>query len=141
MSFEEKRAWIYLVITLGLPATYFVVMWGRLADGPVSEIAYVWPMLITIGVAVGLDIVSNVIAAIAAPKEAGKKDERDVQIGRYGLHVEYLLLVLGAVGALGLTMANYEHFWIANAIYLSFVLSSVCGNVARITAYRGHQPW
>jgi hypothetical protein len=142
MSFEEKRAWIYLVITLGLPAAYFVVMSGRIADTEVAEVAYVWPLLITLGAAIVLNIVATIVAAIAAPRDAGRKDERDADIGRYGAHVEYGVLVVGVVGALGLTMAEYQHFWIANAIYLAFVLSSIVGTAARIAAYRrGFQPW
>ena len=39
-------------------------------------------------------------------------------------------------------MAEVGHFWIANAVYLCFVLSAVLGSVAKIVAYRrGFQPW
>ena len=42
----------------------------------------------------------------------------------------------------GMSMAELNHFWIANAIYLAFGLSSLLGSAAKIVAYRrGFQPW
>ena len=35
-----------------------------------------------------------------------------------------------------LAAAEADHFWIANTIYLAFVLSTVTGSVAKIVAYR-----
>ena len=41
-----------------------------------------------------------------------------------------------------LTMAELDYFWIANAIYLAFVLSALLGSMAKLMAYRhGFQPW
>jgi hypothetical protein len=46
------------------------------------------------------------------------------------------------VAALLMAMAEWDHFWIANVIYLAFVLSAILGSVAKIVAYRrGFQPW
>jgi hypothetical protein len=36
----------------------------------------------------------------------------------------------------GLAMAEGDHFWIANAIYLAFVLSALTASVVKIVAYR-----
>ena len=38
--------------------------------------------------------------------------------------------------ALGLTLADYENFWIANALYLAFVLDALTSSVTKIIAYR-----
>jgi hypothetical protein len=39
-------------------------------------------------------------------------------------------------------MAEADHFWIANALYLAFALSAVTESVSKIFAYRrGFQPW
>jgi hypothetical protein len=35
-----------------------------------------------------------------------------------------------------MALAEVDHFWIANALYLAFVLGAVSGAVARIWAYR-----
>jgi hypothetical protein len=40
------------------------------------------------------------------------------------------------VAALVLAMAEADHFWIANAVYLAFVLSALLGSAAKIVAYR-----
>ena len=41
-----------------------------------------------------------------------------------------------------MAMAEADHFWIANVIYLAFVLSAILGSIAKIVAYRrGFQPW
>lgn len=49
---------------------------------------------------------------------------------------------MGGVAALLMAMAEWDHFWIANVIYLAFVLSAMLGSVAKIVAYRrGFQPW
>jgi hypothetical protein len=35
-----------------------------------------------------------------------------------------------------LTLAEFEYFWIANAMYLAFVLAALIGAVAKLVAYR-----
>ena len=47
-----------------------------------------------------------------------------------------------AVITVGMSMAELSHFWIANVIYLAFVLATLLGSAARIVAYRrGFQQW
>jgi len=43
--------------------------------------------------------------------------------------------VLGGLAALVLALVEAPHFWIANAVYLAFVLSAVLGSLARLGAY------
>jgi hypothetical protein len=49
-------------------------------------------------------------------------------------------VVLGAVAALALALFQAPWFWIANAVYLAFVLSAVVGASARLVAYRRGMP-
>lgn len=53
------------------------------------------------------------------------------------------VLAVGSYAAyLIMAMATLDYFWIANVIYLAFVLSAVLGSVAKVIAYRrGFQPW
>lgn len=75
-------------------------------------------------------------------QEAGKKDQRDREIYRFGEYIGQSFVVMGGVAALLMAMAEWDHFWIANVIYLAFVLSAMLGSVAKIVAYRrGFQPW
>ncbi len=46
------------------------------------------------------------------------------------------LLVAGAAAALLMAMARWDYFWIANVIYLGFVLRAVGGSVLKLVAYR-----
>jgi hypothetical protein len=49
-------------------------------------------------------------------------------------------VVLGGVGALVMSIAEADYFWISNAIYLTFVLSAIVASVAKIVAYRRGLP-
>lgn len=42
----------------------------------------------------------------------------------------------GAIIAMALAMAEVDYFWIANVVYLAFVLAAVVSSVTRIFAYR-----
>ena len=142
MSFEEKRTWIMAVVTVGAYATYLGIILGRAESTPLTEVPYVSTLLWTIGAAIAVSIVLHIVMAIASPKDADKKDQRDREIGRFGEYIGHSFVVIGAVAALGMSMAELNYFWIANAIYLAFALSSVLGCVAKLVAYRrGFQPW
>src|SRR5262245_64914290 len=84
MSFQEKRAWIYAVVNVGVPAVYFAIILGKVPGRDVATIAYAWPMIWSIIIAMVLNTAANTAAATASPKDARKKDERDKQIGRLG---------------------------------------------------------
>jgi hypothetical protein len=45
-------------------------------------------------------------------------------------------LVAGAAAGLVMAMAKVDYFWIANVIYLEFVLWVVAGSVLKLVAYR-----
>ena len=136
MSFEEKNIWAMAVITPGTFLAYLVVVCGRAQGGALSEVAYQWPMVTAIGVAILVSILAHIAVAISAPEEADKKDERDAQIGRHGGYVGSFVITAGALAALVLAMAEVGHFWIANAIYAGFALADLTGSAAKICAYR-----
>jgi hypothetical protein len=132
MSYEEKRAWIYAVIAAVVPTIYAVIVFGQLASTPVAEISYVRPLL----VAAGAGILANFLADTLMSRGADRRDERDVGIFRYGTQAGYFVLAAGAAGALLLTLAGVEHFWIANALYLAFILDALVSSIVKIVAYR-----
>jgi predicted permease len=142
MSFEEKSTWIYLVVVLVVPAIYFASILGQVEDTPVAEIAYVRAMITAIVIAIVASIVAHILVAIGSPKDADKRDERDRNINRFGEYVGGIVLAVGAIGVLGLTMAEFDHFWIANALYAAFVLQGLTSTTVKIVAYRrGFQQW
>ncbi|MFI1466788.1 hypothetical protein [Streptomyces wuyuanensis] len=142
MAFEEKRAWVMGVVAVAAYATYLAVVLGR-ADGvALAEVPYASVLLWSVGAAIAVTIALHIAIALASPGEADVKDERDRAITRFGELTGQSFVVLGGVVALVLAMAEADHFWIANTVYLAFVLSAVLGSVARIGAYRwGFQPW
>ena len=136
MALEEKRAWIMLVVAVGAYAVYLVVVLGRAGDAPLADVPYVPAMLWTIGGAIAAAIVLDIAAGINTHEDARLADQRDKEIGRFGEYAGQSFVVIGAVAALLLALAEVDHFWIANAIYLAFVLSAVLSSVTRIAGYR-----
>ncbi|MEV0593188.1 hypothetical protein [Nonomuraea cavernae] len=142
MAAEEKSAWIMLMVSVVAYTAYLVVVLGRVGDGPLAEVSYAAPLVWTIGGAIVAGIVLNIAAGVIAPKEALRKDQRDREINQFGEHIGQSFAVIGGVTAMGLAVAEFAHFWIANAIYLGFVLSAILGSIAKIFAYRkGFHQW
>ena len=136
MSFEEKSTWTYAVIAVALAVIYFAIVLGQLPQTAAVDIAFQVPLLATIGASIGLTIAAHILIAIAAPDDAGKRDQRDKDINRYGEYVGGLVLGVAAVVPLILALAEVDHFWIANTIYLAFILSATAGSIVKIVAYR-----
>lgn len=136
MAHEEKRAWIMLLVATGGYAAYLIVILGRARGTPLPEVSYVPALLWTMGAGFVASILLNVLVAIFSPEGYGKTDQRDREIGRFGEYAGNSLVVIGGLAALIMSMAELDHFWIANAIYLAFVLSVILGSVAKIFAYR-----
>ncbi|MFI7576617.1 hypothetical protein [Micromonospora sp. NPDC049497] len=142
MAFEEKRAWAMGLVAVAGYAAYVVLVLGRAGDGPLTGTPYAGTLLWTVGAAIVASIVAHVGIAAASGEEAGVTDQRDREIGRVGEHIGQSFVIVGAVAALLMALARWDHFWIANVLYLGFVLSAVLGSVARIVAYRrGFQSW
>lgn len=136
MSFEEKNTWVYLALAIVLPSVYGVIVFGQLGAKAVTEIDYAGPLLAAIVAAILLAIVGATIISIGSPTTAGQKDERDVGIARRSELAGYYVLAASIVGVLMLVVNRTEYFWIANAIYASFVLSAIVSSIVKLAAYR-----
>ena len=140
MTLEEMRAWARLVAAVGAYTGYVTVVLGRTHGRPLAEVPYsaalVWSITAAI---VGATVVETVIRT-ASPKVTSLKDVRDRQISRMGDYIGQSFVVIGATSAMFMAVAGLDQFWIANAIYLCFVLSAVLGNVTKVIAYRGTLP-
>jgi hypothetical protein len=136
MSSEEKRSWIYAVVSAGVSAVYFGIVLSKVPGADVTQIAYVKPMLIAIGAAIVLSIVVGIAAAIASPQDADRTDERDREINRFGEYVAFYVMSIAAIAPLVLAMAEAAHFWIANSLYLAFVLAAITSAIVKIVVYR-----
>lgn len=142
MSLEEKGTWISIGISLVVPAVYLAGIIGPLQNTAVGEVAYQLPMLTAIGVGIVLAIVARIVVTITSPRDADKSDERDANINRFGEYVGGFVLWAGALVALGMALAEFEHFWIANAIFATFTVTGLTTSVVKIVGYRrGFEPW
>ena len=141
MSSEEKSAWTQLVLAIGTWAVYAFIILSRGITTALADVPYVSTLLWTIGVSIVGSIIVNIVVAIVT-RDSGKKDTRDKAIYRFGEYFGRWFLIVAALGAMLMAMAEWPFFWIANVIYLGFVLSTVLASVLKIVAYRrGIQSW
>ena len=139
MSFAEKRSWVFLGVTAVTYLAYVAIILGRAQGTPITEVPYAWPMIGSIGAMIVATIVGSILAALVAARDGDRRfepDERDASIHRYGEVIGYSAFSIGVFGALILTMAEVEHFWIGNALYLSFVLTAQISTALELVAYR-----
>ena len=158
MSYEERGTWVYLVVSAGVYAVYVAVVLSQAAE-PITETPYQVPLLWSIGAAIAAAIVLRMAVEIGtgvargigdeAAKEGGSRtaiggratdpylaDDRDREIDRFGTLRTWLVLVGAALVALLMALAELPHFWIANAIYLGFVLQAISSAVVKLVVYR-----
>lgn len=155
MTFQEKLVWVNTSVTLIVAAVYFATVGGKVADTPVAEIAYQVPMIVavvsmivltivvviltSIGTAVGAAITTQVTgegSVDEAVADIDRSDERDTHIGWRGDRIGYYVSSGLMLAVLALAMLRFDQFWIANAMFASFVLAGLVASVAKIVAYR-----
>lgn len=142
MTHEEKRAWIMLVVAVVACATYVINVLTRADGRPLAEVPYAAALLWTVGAAIAVSVLAEIVIGVVTPRASRAKDVRDREIGRLGEYTGQSFVVIGAVAAMLMAMAEWAPFWIANVIYLCFVLSAVLGSITKIIAYRGgFQEW
>ena len=143
MGVREKSAWAMLVIAVVGIAVYLSLLAVNLDGGSPTEIRYQPLMLWTIAGAIVAGIVVHIVISVRAgiAGENDKPDERDRQIERFGTNVSQAFLVIGGLAALLMALAEWDWFWIANALYFGFALSGVLEGVAEVVAYRRGVPW
>ena len=136
MSYEERVAWVQGIIAVVGYAVYLVIVLGRSAQTPLPQTPYVDVLLWTIGAG----IVAGIVCGILVGLPGRRSDVRDKQIYRRGDAVGQSFVVIGALAALVLALLEADWFWIANVLYLCFVLSAVLGWIAKAVMYRRGMP-
>jgi hypothetical protein len=136
MSYEEKGTWVYLVTSAGAYAVYLVIILGRLQDTPVSAVSYAWVLLWTTVASVVASTVGRTLVETVRPSDSHRRDVRDKEIYRFGEYASRWFIVAGAAAGFFMAVAKWDYFWIANVIYLGFVLWAVVGSVVKLVAYR-----
>jgi hypothetical protein len=140
MTHQEKRAWIMLVVSVVGYAIYVAVILSRADDGRLASTPYAGTLVWTVGGAIAASMLLEIGIGIVNPRASRVSDMRDREIGRLGDHIGQAFVVIGAVSAMLMAMAQWHWFWIANVIYLCFVLSAVIGSLAKVIVYRRGVP-
>jgi len=136
MTLEERRSWTYLAVAVVAYGVYVGTVVTKAASAPLTDVDYVPVMLWTIGIAIVGGIVINIGQAVFTPRRDQTVDVRDRDIARLGDRVGQSFLVIGALAALLLAIVEAPYFYIANAVYLGFVLSAVLSSVTKVVVYR-----
>ncbi len=136
MSYEEKGTWVYLVVAVVTYVGYVVAVLSRVDDGPITDVGYVAPMLWAIGISMLLVAMGRPAFEVVRPSETYRADARDKDINRQGEFIGFYVLSGLIGGVLVLTMLEVDHFWLANAIYLAFVVNAITSSVVKLVAYR-----
>lgn len=135
MSYEEKGTWAFLVASVAVYLAYVATVLSRAAT-PITETPYRAALVWSIAAAVVAAVVLRVLIEIARPSESHRSDARDREISHLGVLRSWGFLIASALAALVMALVEASHFWIANVLYLGFVLQAVTGAVVRLVAYR-----
>lgn len=140
MVYEERNTWATLIASVIIVPAYIVVVLMSADGGPLTEVDWVpimlWSMGASIVAAIVISILWGIVAGMRNPDDVGTSDVRDRDISRSGGRVGYWILVAAALGALVLSMIEAHWFWIGNALFLGFALSTIVGDIVRVVAYR-----
>lgn len=147
MAFHERFTWVNVVVTLLVATAYYSHIGPQLGQQPVSEIAYVVPIVwATLGMIV-LNIVGAIGVAVASAiavevtgegsvDHLDREDERDKSISRRGDLAGYYVTSALMIGVFVLTVLELPHFWIANAIFTAFVIAGLTTAGVKLVTYR-----
>lgn len=140
MAFEEKGAWVALIVGVIAYAVYVAVVLGRAAGGELADTPYADALLWSIGAAIVAGILVTIAVSIITRRDGLTSDQRDKQISVRASHSSRAFMTIGVLIALALALLEADPFWIANTIYLAFVVSGLVEVGARIALYRGVMP-
>ncbi len=136
MSYEERGVWASLLASAVGYVAYLAIVVPRLFRTPAAHVPYLAPLLVTTVASIFVATVVRSVLEVARPSDSSKADARDRDIARFGAHASRWCVVGGAAAGLFMAFRQWDYFWIANVIYLGFVLWAVVGSMLRLVAYR-----
>ena len=140
MVYQERNIWASLVVSVIGVSVYAVLVLQQVGDGALTDVDWVPLMLWTIGgsivAAIAVSIVWGILAGMSDPDGVGRSDQRDRDISHMSTRVGQAFLVIAGLGVIALCAFEADWFWIANAMFFGFALSSIVGGVASVIAYR-----
>ncbi|MFN8168278.1 MAG: hypothetical protein U0S36_05800 [Candidatus Nanopelagicales bacterium] len=140
MTYDEKTTWAQLLVAVGITVTYLVILLGKADGGPLVEVSYQSTMLWMIGIGIVASILLSILFSILSGERQFRSDARDREISAFGTRMGQAWIVIGALAAMLMAMAEWDWFWIANTVFLCFLLSAMFEGVAKVVAYRRGLP-
>ena len=140
MTYEEKNAWVQLVVMTSGVIVYLVLLLNLLGAGPLTEIAYQPALLWCIGGSIVAAIVLRIGVEIIRPSDSRRHDPRDRELARFAtVNSQWLLMIFG-VAAFVLALLSVDQAWIAHTLYAGFALSSILNYALLALGYRRGAP-
>jgi hypothetical protein len=136
MSYEERGVWVQLLSFSAGYVVYLAIVVPRLFHAPAAHVSYSPPLVVTALASALIAVLVRSALEVARPSDSGKPDVRDRDIKRFGEHASRWCVIGGATAGLIGANAHWAYFWIANVIWLGFVLWAVVDSVLRLVAYR-----
>ena len=136
MSFEERGVWAYLLSTAAAYVVYLAIVVPRLVQTSAAHVSYFLPLMFTTIASVIVATAVRSAVEVARPSDSGQADVRDRDIARFAEHASRWCIVVTSAVGFWMAYRHWDYFWIANVIYLGFVLWAVVGSAFRLVAYR-----
>ena len=129
MTFQEKSAWILLLVSAAVGAWYGHQLWQAGGLGADSQI------LTAIVVFIILAIIVHIAAGILGPKGADITDERDRRIARRGGMVGGAVLNVALLLIIALSLRD-QNWLIANIAFLGLLIGEGAKALWQVVLYR-----
>lgn len=140
MVYEERNAWVGVVVSPLTLLAYIVLVLQQAEGGPMTDVDWFPLMLGVIGASIVVTIVLSILWGMIAgandPDGVGRSDIRDRDIGRMGSRVEQAFVVIAGLGVIALCGFGADVFWIASTMFAGFAVAAIVGGIARVVAYR-----
>jgi len=136
MTYEERTTWAQLLVAVVGTLAYVVIVLGKADGGPLVDVAYQSTMLWVIGLSILASILLSMTVSILSGERSFRSDQRDKEISAFGTRMGQAWIVIGALAAMLMAMAEWDWFWIANSIYFGFIIGALFEGVAKVVAYR-----
>ena len=136
MTYEERRLWIYLISSAAAYLVYLAIVWSRADGTSVAHVSYISALLWTTVASIVVAMIGRMAVESSRSRQERRTDERDREIDRSGEYASRWFVIAAATAGLFMAMARWDYFWIANVLYLGFVLWAVVGSALKLVAYR-----
>ncbi len=135
-TFQEKSAVTMTTILIVVFAAYFALVLGVVAETPDRDIAYTALLAVAAVVVTVLAATSHVFLAIVFRSQANAHDERDRIVGLRSERIAGYVLAVGVFSGIGLSIAQVDVFWVAQALIASVVAAEVVDGIVKVALYR-----